>query len=139
MDLTLTTPAVLFPAISLLLLAYTNRFHALASLLRDLYAKHQAGPSPKLRGQLDNLLRRIHLIRDMQLLGVVSFILCVLSMLSLFASAPLLAKALFAAALLFLTASLVYSVLELRISVVALRLQVQYLDAADPAGGAARG
>ncbi|MBX7235529.1 MAG: DUF2721 domain-containing protein [Caldilineales bacterium] len=66
MELTLTTPALLFPAISLLLLAYTNRFLTLASLIRDLYARYKAQPDPRIKGQLANLRYRIVIIRNMQ-------------------------------------------------------------------------
>ncbi len=64
MDLTLTTPALLFPAISLLLLAYTNRFLALAALMRDLHARYKSSPDPQIKGQLANLRYRIVLIRN---------------------------------------------------------------------------
>ncbi|MEZ4728377.1 MAG: DUF2721 domain-containing protein [Caldilineaceae bacterium] len=78
MELTLTTPALLFPAISLLLLAYTNRFLTLAALMRELYASHRNQPDPNVKRQLANLRYRIVLIRNMQVCGVASFFLCVL-------------------------------------------------------------
>ena len=59
MDFSLTTPALLFSAISLLLLAYTNRFLTLAALIRDLYSRYKAQPDKKLIGQLHNLRYRI--------------------------------------------------------------------------------
>ncbi len=73
LKLTLTTPALLFPAISLLLLAYTNRFLVLAQLVRDLHSKYIKNPDQLLLGQIDNLRRRISIIRDMQFMGVSSF------------------------------------------------------------------
>jgi hypothetical protein len=78
MELTLTTPALLFPAISLLLLAYTNRFLTLAALMRELYARYKATPDPRIKGQLANLRYRIGIIRNMQAFGVASFFGCVL-------------------------------------------------------------
>ena len=83
-DLTLTTPALLFPAISLLLLAYTSRFLTLANLMRDLYSRYKAQPDPKIRGQIANLKYRIVIIRNMQVAGVSSFFLCVLCMFAMF-------------------------------------------------------
>lgn len=74
MELTLTTPALLFPAISLLLLAYTNRFLTLAALTRDLYARYRAEPDTRVKGQLINLRYRIGIIRNMQIFGVSSFL-----------------------------------------------------------------
>ena len=58
MEINLTTPALLFPAISLLLLAYTNRFLTLAALIRDLHAKYRANPEDVLHGQIANLWSR---------------------------------------------------------------------------------
>ena len=59
MDLSLTTPALLFPAISLLLLAYTNRFLTLANLIRDLHARYTANPDQILLWQLRSLRYRV--------------------------------------------------------------------------------
>ena len=85
MDISITTPALLFPAISLLLLAFTNRFLALASLIRQLHASYKSDPDEILFGQIANLRYRINLIRDMQAYGVSSLLLCVVCMLVLFA------------------------------------------------------
>ncbi len=83
MDFSLTTPALLFPAISLLLLAYTNRFLALASLVRELKGRWERKPDPGIPAQIANLKVRIRLIKRMQLLGVACFFLSVLTMLLL--------------------------------------------------------
>lgn len=72
MELTLTTPALLFSAISLLLLAYTNRFLAIAALVRGLRDKYLENPSGLLIGQIKNLRSRLSLIRNMQILGLSS-------------------------------------------------------------------
>jgi hypothetical protein len=125
MDFSLTTPALLFSAISLLLLAFTNRFLALANLIRDLHARYSANPSETLSGQISNLKKRIKIIRNMQLLGVVSFFLCVVSMFCLFADFGFAGKIMFGAALLFLMGALILSIIELFISVDALNLQLE--------------
>ena len=67
MEISLTTPALLFPAISLLLLAYTNRFLALANLIRNLHAKYMSEKDLKIKAQISNLKKRVILIRNMQL------------------------------------------------------------------------
>jgi Protein of unknown function (DUF2721) len=131
MDLTLTTPALLFPAISLLLLAYTNRFLALAALMRDLYARYRAEPQPKIKGQLVNLRYRIVIIRNMQVCGVASFFGCVLCMFVLLAGYPALGAWIFGASLLLLLISLGLSLREIQISIDALTLQIDDLDALD--------
>jgi hypothetical protein len=128
MDFSLTTPALLFSAISLLLLAYTNRFLTLAALIRDLYSRYKAQPDKKLIGQLHNLRYRIVIIRNMQILGVSSFFLCVLCMFLLFAGLALVGKIVFGLSLLLLLTSLALSLRELQVSVDALTLQIQDID-----------
>lgn len=80
MDITLTTPALLFSTISLILLAYTNRFLALGSRIRALYDRYQDNHGPSLLAQIESMRLRVNLIRLMQLYGVVSLFLCVLCM-----------------------------------------------------------
>ena len=128
MELSLSTPALLFPAISLLLLAYTSRFLTLANLMRELYARYKANPDPKVKGQLTNLSYRIGIIRNMQVFGVASFFLSVLSMLLLFIEQEVLAKWVFGGGLVLLLVSLALSLREVQVSIEALRLQVQDLD-----------
>jgi hypothetical protein len=128
MDLSLSTPALLFPAISLLLLAYTNRFLTLAALIRELYSRYKTQPDKKIIGQLHNLRYRIVIIRNMQILGVSSFFLCVLCMFLLFAGLALVGKIVFGLSLLLLLASLALSLRELQVSVDALTLQIQDID-----------
>lgn len=76
-ELTLTTPSILFSAISLIMLAYTNRFLAYASVIRNLKKEHESNPSPITQQQMDNLRRRLHMTRSMQIYGVSSLLLCV--------------------------------------------------------------
>lgn len=128
MELTLTTPALLFPAISLLLLAYTNRFLTLASLIRDLYARYKAQPDPRIKGQLANLRYRIVIIRNMQAFGIASFFGCVLSMFMLFAGQETLGTWIFGISLLLLLISLALSLREIQVSIDALTLQIADLD-----------
>jgi len=130
MDLTLTTPALLFPAISLLLLAYTSRFLSLAALTRELYTRYKEQPDPRVKGQLTNLRYRIGIIRNMQVLGVASFFLCVLCMFVMFAGLPRLGTWIFGASLLLLLASLGLSLREVQVSIDALMLQIADLDEA---------
>ncbi len=128
MELTLTTPALLFPAISLLLLAYTNRFLTLANLTRDLYGRYRAAPDARLKGQLLNLRYRIGIIRWMQIFGVSSFFGCVLSMFLIFAGFVWYATWIFGASLGLLLISLAFSLRELIVSIDALMLQISDLD-----------
>jgi hypothetical protein len=131
MDLTLTTPALLFPAISLLLLAFTNRFLTLANLMRDLYARYKKEPDPKIKGQLKNLRYRIIIIRNMQAWGIASFFGCVLCMFVLFAGQIVLGQWIFGISLIFLLIALGLSLREIQVSIDALTLQISDLDDLD--------
>lgn len=131
--LNLTTPALLFPAISLLLLAYTNRYLALASIIRNLYDDYQQQPSDKIVLQIGTLRRRIALIKWMQSMGVGSLFLCVVAMFLIYTSWPQAAQMAFGASLLLLISSLGMSLLELRMSTDALNILLSDLVAAERA------
>lgn len=124
MDLTLATPALLFPAVSLLLLAYTNRFLALAALIRDLQSRYRDTHEEAVYRQIENLQRRVILIRNMQVMGVTSLFICVFCMLLLMAGWMLVAKGLFVLSLVLMMLSLALSMREIQISVEALNIQL---------------
>jgi hypothetical protein len=123
-QLTLTTPALLFSAISLLLLAYTNRFLAYATIVRNLHAKFKENPDHIIIGQIQNLRKRLLLTRTMQLLGIGSLLLCVLCMFLIYIDLQLAAGVIFGIALILLIISLAVSVREIQISVRALDLHL---------------
>jgi len=126
-ELTLTTPALLFPAISLLLLAYTNRFLTLATLIRNLRDRYATTHEAHLRVQIENLRYRVRLIRNMQVFGVSSFFLCVLCMFLLFAGQTQAGAYSFGLALLLLLVSLALSLREVQVSVDALSVELDHL------------
>ena len=133
MEITLTTPAILFTAISLLMLAYTNRFLALANLIRSLHAHHaQRKHEVSYRGQVGNLRKRLHLIRRMQTWGGLSFFCCVVAMLCLFFGSEPGGRWVFGLSLICLMVSLGTSVVEIRISLDALEIELADLDAEEP-------
>lgn len=124
MEINLTTPALLFPAISLLLLAFTNRFLALATLIRGLRKQYDADHDHLLLAQIHNLNKRVILIRNMQAFGIMSLLMCVVCMFALFMDEPMLGKILFGISLVLMMASLSLSLREILISVNALRLEL---------------
>lgn len=124
----LTTPALLFPAISLLLLAYTNRFMVLAQLIRQLHTQYQTNLKDVVIRQIANLRIRITLIRRMQVLGVLSFILCAVSMLLVFVNLILVAQYVFGVSLLLLVLSLVFSLIEIAISTKAIEIELEDME-----------
>jgi len=128
MDITLTTPALLFPTVSLLMLAYTNRFLTLATIIRNLHDRYKENQNDNLLGQIANLRFRVYLIRNMQIAGVLSLLMCVVSMFALFAGWVVAGQWSFAIALLLMIVSMLISLRELQISVGALDLLLVELE-----------
>ena len=127
-ELTLTTPALLFSAVSLILLAYTNRFLSYAQLVRTLHEHYRENPTQITRRQIDNLRKRLHLTRAMQFLGVTSLFLCVVTMFLIYVGFYLTSVDVFGVALLLLIASLGVSMWEIHISVRALELHLKDME-----------
>jgi hypothetical protein len=121
---TLTTPALLFSAISLIFLAYTNRFMAYTAVIRNLYRQYKENPTSVLKGQIENLRKRLYLIRTMQIFGVASLFFCVVTMFLIFVGTKLVAAYVFGAALILLCISLVISLREIQISVKSMELHL---------------
>ena len=129
MQLEISTPALLFPAITLLVLAYTNRFLAVSSLIRNLHAKvNLEGKDKRVMGQIKNLRTRVELIRAMQALAVLSFSVNVASMFAFYSDVLLLADYLFGAGLLFLLFSLILCLIEIHISTKALNIDLSDME-----------
>jgi Na+/H+-translocating membrane pyrophosphatase len=125
MELTLTTPALLFPTVSLILLAFTNRFLAVAALIRKLANDYHTKEDKRIADQIQNLRIRLRLIRDMQMLSIVALFLSVLSMFFLFNGQGEIAKYVFGAALISLMISLGMCLREIQISTHALSIQLK--------------
>lgn len=128
MEITLTTPALLFPTVSLLMLAYTNRFLTLAAIIRNLHDRYRNDDDDNLLGQIANLRYRVYLIRNMQIFGVLSLLFCVVSMFALFAGWVTGGQWSFAIALILMIVSMLISLRELQISVGALDLLLVELE-----------
>jgi hypothetical protein len=120
MEISLTTPALLFPTVSLLMLAYTNRFLTLATIIRNLRDRYVKDREETLLPQIQNLRYRVYLIRNMQIYGVLSLLFCVVSMFALFAGWVAGGQWSFAIALVLMIISMLISLRELQVSVGAL-------------------
>jgi hypothetical protein len=123
----LTTPALLFPAISLLFLAYTNRFLVLAQLIRELTQREGNKISDMAKRQISNLRKRIVLIKTMQVYAVLSFVLCTVAMFCLFMLWQTAGQLLFVISLISLLISLLYSLYEIQISCNAIYIELESL------------
>ena len=128
-DININTPALLFPAITLLMLAYTNRFLSLASLVRKLHDEYHRGEKERnVLSQIKNIRSRINLIRYMQGFGILSFLCCVLCMYVIFRGWVQLSNWIFAASLLFLLVSIILSLIEINKSTKAIELELSDIE-----------
>ncbi|MCJ2164437.1 MULTISPECIES: DUF2721 domain-containing protein [unclassified Pseudodesulfovibrio] len=128
MQMTVTTPALLFPAISLFMLAFTNRFLSLGGRIRSLHDQYMKSGDAGIRAQIENLRVRVHMIRHMQGYGVMSMLACIFSMVCIFQEWLLAGQILFGLSLIFLIISLVYSFMEIRISIKALDILLKDME-----------
>jgi len=125
MTLEITTPALLFPATSLLLIAYTSRFLATAQLIRGLSLKAEDEEITKATAQIKNLKQRMDLIKYMQFFGVLSLVLCIITMFFVFVDTSKVAKIVFASSLFCMFLSLVIALVEISISTKAIELELE--------------
>lgn len=131
MDITLNTPALLFPAISLIMLAYTNRFLALANVIRHLHERYKNADgttNPLIHAQIKNLRVRIRLIKNMQIFGVISILAAIIAMYLIYIRSMTHARLLFASSLLFFMGSLILSLIELILSTKSLEIELSDVD-----------
>jgi hypothetical protein len=122
MELTIQTPALLFPALSLLILAFTNKFLAIASLIRKLATNYEQKQQLDLFHQINSLNRRLGLIRWMQVFGIGSMLLCVVTMFLIYAGCQLSAQVLFGISLMLMIIALIFSLVEIILSAGALKI-----------------
>jgi len=127
-ELTLTTPALLFSAISLIMLAYTNRFLAYAAVIRNLHDKYLEKMDESLIQQIKNLKLRLYLTRWMQIFGITSLLLCVLTMFLIYIDQQIVAVWVFGIALVLLIISLALLIKEIHISAQALKLHLSDIE-----------
>ncbi|PQJ32032.1 II family cellulose-binding protein [Nonlabens arenilitoris] len=125
MELSLSIPALLFPAISLTMLAYNARYLAIAALIRNLYAKYEENPSDKIRIQVQKLRKRLTIIKNMQAVAILSFLLAVITMFLIYIELDFWANLVFGISLLALMISLILSLIEVQLSTKALSIQLE--------------
>ncbi len=128
MDINITTPALLFPAITLLMLAHTNRFLALASLVRQFRSLYEENPDEKVYKQIKNFHIRLNILKYTQFVSVLSFLFCVICMFLFFLRRILAADIVFGISLLLMMASLILSLWEIYLSVDALKIELSGID-----------
>lgn len=124
-EITISTPALVFPALSVLMLAYTNRFIAISKRVRALHSEHKNNPHKNLLKQIKSLHKRLMFIRNMQFLAISGFLINMVSIFLILINQPQAATLLFGISLLAIIASLIISVLEIQMSVQAMSFELE--------------
>lgn len=133
MELSLSIPALLFPAISLSMLAYNARYLAIAALIRQLHKQYQAEATAILGKQVRLLKRRLEIIKQMQAVAIISFLMSAVSMLLIYLQWAFWANLCFGISLLALIVSLLLSLIDVQLSTKALGIQLSDMETGDPA------
>ena len=128
MELNLSIPALLFPAISLTMLAYNARYLAIAALIRQLHKQFEEPSAPPLKKQINQLRIRLGIIKNMQATAIVSFLLAAVTMFLIYVEMRVWANIIFGISLIFLMISLVLSLLEVQLSTKALGIQLKNME-----------
>lgn len=128
MQLTLTIPALLFPAVSLTMLAYNARYLAIAALIRQLHKQFEETQDSPLKRQIESLRKRLNIIKNMQATAIGSFLLAAISMFLIYVEMNVFANIIFGISLILLMLSLVLSLIEVQLSTKALGIQLKKME-----------
>lgn len=128
MQLSLSIPALLFPAISLTMLAYNARYLAIAGLIRNLYAQFEETEASPIKRQIQSLRKRLNIIKNMQATAIISFLLAAVTMFLIYMELTIWANILFGISLVFLMLSLLLSLIEVQLSTKALGIQLKNME-----------
>ncbi len=128
MELSLSIPALLFPAISLTMLAYNARYLAIAALIRQLHQKYKETESKSIGLQVKQLNKRLTIIKNMQATAIFSFLLAVITMSLIYVELRFWANLIFGISLFALMVSLVLSLIEVQLSTKALSIQLKDME-----------
>ncbi|MEM8999110.1 MAG: DUF2721 domain-containing protein [Bacteroidota bacterium] len=128
MQLNLSIPALLFPAISLTMLAYNARYLAIAALIRQLHGEFQKTQATPLKRQIESLRKRLNIIKNMQASAIISFLLAAVSMFLIYVEFTVWANVIFGISLIALMLSLLLSLIEVQLSTKALGIQLNNMD-----------
>ncbi|WP_298995925.1 DUF2721 domain-containing protein [Flagellimonas sp. S174] len=128
MELNLSIPALLFPAISLTMLAYNARYLAIAGLIRQLHKQFEETEDSPLKKQIDSLRKRLDIIKNMQATAIISFLLAAVTMFLIYVELMVWANIVFGISLIFLMVSLILSLIEVQLSTKALGIQLSNME-----------
>ena len=130
MNIDYTVTALMFPAIPLIMGVYSNRFHSLSALIRELhdeyiFEKHIPSEWEK---QLINLNGRIKLLRFSIVFASFGFLFNMLTVFGLYLNRIFEARIIFGSCCMAMIISIIFFIREIHISTNALRLHMSDMD-----------
>lgn len=128
MDIAINTPALLFPAITILFLAYSNRFLTIATRIREKHADFNKTHSPVAAKQIMSFRLRLRYIVAMEMFAVLGIISCTIAMGFIFYGLQNYGNIAFAISMLFIVLSLLASIIELFFSMKALNIELEDME-----------
>ena len=128
-DLNFWYPALLFPAIPLMMIVFGNRYSSLSKLIRDLHDRFlkEDEVRDKFTEQIELLTDRLFLVKSMQTLAGLAFIANLLTIFFRYIDVPSVAFSLFGVATILLSASILLFVIEIQKSSSALSKHISDL------------
>ena len=126
MNIDYTVTALMFPAIPLLMSVYSNRFHTLSKLIRELHDEHvyEKHIPPEWKKQFINLSSRIIIIRWTIMFASFGFLFNMLTVFALYLDSISIARLIFAACCLCMIVSIFLFLQEIRLSNKALKFHL---------------
>tara|TARA_B100001029_G_scaffold159336_1_gene146589 strand:+ start:817 stop:1221 length:405 start_codon:yes stop_codon:yes gene_type:complete len=130
MNIDYTVTALMFPAIPLLMGVYSNRFHTLSKLIRELHDEHvyEKHVPAEWKKQFLNLTSRISILRWTIMFGAFGFLFNLLTVFALYLDELFLARVIFGSCCLSMIISILFFIREIQISTNALNLHMSDMD-----------
>ena len=130
MNIDYTVTALMFPAIPLLMSVYSNRFHSLSILIRQLHDEHvyEKHIPPEWKKQFINLSSRISILRWTIMFAAFGFLFNMLTVFALYLDELFVARVIFGSCCLSMIISIIFFIKEIQISTSALHLHMSDMD-----------
>ena len=130
MNIDYTVTALMFPAFPLMMGVYSNRFHSLSILIRQLHDEHvyEKHIPAEWKKQFINLSTRITLLRWTILFAAFGFLFNMLTVFALYLAEVFMARVIFGSCCLSMIISIIFFIREIHISTNALKLHMSDMD-----------
>ena len=130
MNIDFTVTALMFPAIPLTMSIYSNRFHSLSNLIRELHDEHvyENHIPPEWKKQFINLSGRINLLKLTIMFAAFGFLFNMLTVFALYLNEIFIARIIFGSCCLSMIISIIFFIREIQTSTNALKLHMSDMD-----------